>query len=273
MKPEADLSIALLQLDLVWENPDANIAAIDVMMRDPQIDSEACDILVLPEMWATGFTMNPAQQGVPWSTSCAHSPETWPAPLHAMQRWSRQHDTAVVGSLSCNLLDEGRCVNRCFFMTPDGLKGWYDKRHLFRFAGEDASYSPGAEHVIIPWRGWNILLQICYDLRFPESSRNDGDSPYDLALYVANWPDVRTSAWKTLLQARAIENQAYVGGVNRIGVDANGINHSGSSAIHHPKGQRIATSARQETHWVCATLSKAELNDYRNRFPVLKDVI
>ncbi len=273
MKPAADLNIALLQLDLVWENPDANIVAIDSMMRDPQIDSEACDLLVLPEMWATGFTMNPAQQGLPWSTSCAHSQESWTAPLHAMQRWSRQHDTAVVGSLSCNLLDEGRCVNRCFFMTPDGLKGWYDKRHLFRFAGEDASYSPGTEHVIIPWRGWNILLQICYDLRFPESSRNEADSPYDLALYVANWPEVRTSAWKTLLQARAIENQAYVGGVNRIGVDANGINHSGSSAIHHPKGQRIATSTRQETHWVCATLSKAELNDYRNRFPVLQDVI
>lgn len=158
-------------------------------------------------------------------------------------------------------------------MTPDGLKGWYDKRHLFRFAGEDASYSPGNERVMIPWRGWNILLQICYDLRFPESSRNDGDSPFDLALYVANWPEVRASAWKTLLEARAIENQAYVGGVNRIGVDANGINHSGSSAIHHPKGQLLATSTRQETHWVCATLSKAELNDYRNRFPVLKDVI
>jgi predicted amidohydrolase len=96
MKPAADLNIALLQLDLVWENPDANIAAIDTMMRDPQIDSKACDILVLPEMWATGFTMNPAQQGLHWSTSCAHSQESWPAPLHAMQRWSRQHNTAVV---------------------------------------------------------------------------------------------------------------------------------------------------------------------------------
>ena len=273
MKPAADLQIALLQFDLVWENPNANIAAIDTLMRDPQIDSESYDILVLPEMWATGFTMNPLQQGLSWNTSCVHSQETWPEPLLAMQRWSRQHNAAVVGSLSCNLLDEGRCVNRCFFMTPDGLKGWYDKRHLFRFAGEHLSYSPGKERVIIPWRGWNVLLQICYDLRFPESSRNDGHSPYDLALYVANWPEVRASAWKTLLQARAIENQAYVSGVNRVGVDANGINHDGSSAIHHPKGPIIAASASQETHWVCAKLSKTELNDYRNRFPVLNDVM
>ncbi|MDE0978868.1 MAG: nitrilase family protein [Flavobacteriales bacterium] len=273
MKPAVELKIALLQLELVWENSDANIAAIDTLMGDPQLNSDAYDLLVLPEMWATGFTMNPLQQGLSWNISCAHSPETWPEPLQAMQRWSRQHNAAVVGSLSCNLLDENRCVNRCFFMTPDGLAGWYDKRYLFRFAGEDDSYSPGKERVVIPWRGWNILLQICYDLRFPESSRNDDNSPYDLALYVANWPEVRASAWKTLLKARAIENQAYVAGVNRIGVDANGINHNGLSAIHHPKGQTSAASEFQETHWVCATLSKAELTDYRSRFPVLKDVL
>ncbi len=268
---KGDLNIALLQLDLAWENPEDNIAQIDAHMNDSGIRNEDCDVIVLPEMWATGFTMQPKKQGVSWKAAFTGNAQDWPNPLQAMLRWSQQHDTAVVGSLSCHLIEEDRCVNRCFFITPEGLQGWYDKRHLFRFAGEDEAYNPGTSQVVIPWRGWNILLQICYDLRFPESSRNQEMKPYDLALYVANWPEVRSSAWKALLPARAIENQAYVAGVNRIGEDGMGINHNGLSSCYTPKGDRIAESTANQSVWLFATLDKKELLDYRSRFPVLKD--
>ncbi|MDA0303741.1 MAG: amidohydrolase [Bacteroidetes bacterium] len=273
MSTTADLKIALLQLDLAWENPDANMAQIDEHMSDRVVSAGDWDVLVLPEMWATGFTMQPLKMGIPWRTSFVQTADDWPLPLQAMLRWSRQHNAAVVGSLSCHLQDDNRSVNRCVFMTPEGLRGWYDKRHLFRFAGEDDAYSGGKERITLAWRGWNILLQICYDLRFPESSRNLQNEPYDVALYVANWPEVRASAWTTLLPARAIENQAYVAGVNRIGVDANGILHKGLSAIHDPKGHVLAAARAHETQWISATLSRLELDQYRERFPVLKDVL
>tara|TARA_B110000285_G_scaffold234643_1_gene312326 strand:- start:3471 stop:4292 length:822 start_codon:yes stop_codon:yes gene_type:complete len=273
MSTTEDLNIALLQLDLAWESPEVNIAQIDLHMNDLVMSHGDWDVLVLPEMWATGFTMQPLKAGIPWEMAFAQTAENWSLPLQAMLRWSRQHDAAVVGSLSCHLLDEERCVNRCFFMTPEGLMGWYDKRHLFRFAGEDASYSPGAEQMTISWRGWDILLQVCYDLRFPESSRNFQDEPYDLALYVANWPEVRASAWSALLPARAIENQAYVAGVNRIGLDANGVHHNGLSAIHAPKGDVVLAAQANATQWISAMLSRADLNHYRERFPVLNDIV
>ena len=268
----AHLKIALLQCDLVWENPEANTNQIHTWMSQSDLLQEDCDLLLLPEMWATGFTMEPKSKGVVLPSDFSDSPQNWPVPLQAMMQWSQMHNAAVVGSLSCYLSEEDKCVNRCFFMTPDGIQGWYDKIHLFSFAGEDVPYQPGNKKVIIPWRGWNILLQICYDLRFPETSRNHPISPFDLILFVANWPEVRSSAWTALLPARAIENQTYVAGVNRIGQDAKGNNHLGYSAVYSPQGNIISTENHNVNGWIFAVLDKPALQQYREKFPVLKDM-
>lgn len=268
---DAPLRVALLQAVLAWEDAATNEAHFDARVHNLLFESSSLDLLVLPEMWATGFTMNPHETGMTWKDTWAKDVNRWPAPLQAMHRWSVQSRAACVGSLACVLEEANRCVNRCFFVTPDGTLHWYDKKHLFGFAGESNSYSPGQERQIVTWRGWNILLQVCYDLRFPVFSRNRKEAPYDIALYVANWPEPRREAWLTLLSARAIENQSYVIGVNRVGVDGNGISHSGDSAIFHPKGNVLlqipAHQERSET-WA---LSSSDLLAFRAKFPVLKD--
>ena len=264
------LRIGLLQCPLDWENAPANIARLNDHFESFSAD-ERFDVMVLPEMWSTGFTMSPMVHGMPWKDEWTGQPDLWPEPLRAMHRWSRRHQSAVVGSLACFLMDENRCVNRCFFVTPSGELHRYDKKHLFTFAGESEAYSAGESPTIVEWRGWRIFLQICYDLRFPVFSRNSISNRYDLALYVANWPEARATAWQQLLPARALENQCYVAGVNRIGLDAQGINHAGNSVIVDPKGRVLREAESHQTVWITADLSWSELETYRAKFPVLRD--
>lgn len=266
--PRPDLRIAALQTDLAWEDPISNIARIDDHFA--QLDGTV-DLIVLPEMWATGFTMDPQTHGCALAKGWMKDEGSWPEPLVAMRNWAQAQNAAVVGSLSCRIESQGVAVNRCFFVPPVGAVAHYDKRHLFSFAGEPAAYAPGAQRVVVHWRGWNMLLHVCYDLRFPVFSRNTPDSPYDAAIYVANWPEIRVDAWSALLRARAIENQCYIVGVNRVGADGKGIAHSGASAIMSPLGQTLAGIAPHATGWLYAVASGNELERYRKKFPVLHD--
>lgn len=245
-----------LQIDLAWQDPEGNIARIDALLE--RVCESAPDLVVLPEMWTTGFTMSPETV----------DPAAFDAGLEAMKRWSKRTNAAWFGSLMAE--DSKGFHNRGVFVKPTGEVTHYDKRHLFTFAGEDAHYVAGAERVVVEWRGWRILLQICYDLRFPVFSRNTGD--WDLALYVANWPAVRSNAWSSLLAARAIENCGWVCGVNRIGTDGNEQTYDGRSAIVGPRGELFLPSADQpEADFVEAKLSMDDLLAYREKFPALKD--
>lgn len=267
-KSAQDLRVAALQTDLHWENPKANILSAE---RQMDVLNDSTDLIVLPEMWATGFSMQPDKIAMEWDDRWRTNPDQWPAPLQAMMRWSQEKNAAVVGSLSCKILQGKRYVNRCFFVSPTQGLEWYDKRHLFGFAGENDVYSAGGSSKNIEWRGWKLRLQICYDLRFPVFGRNQASNPYDVLIYVANWPKSRIPAWKALVNARAIENQCYAIGVNRIGADGNGIAHNGCSLLLHPKGHALAESIEDESVWIQATLSAKELIDFRAKFPVLDD--
>ena len=182
--------------------------------------------------------------------------------------WAERYKMAVAGSFIAR--EEGKYYNRAFFVTPDGEASYYDKRHLFRMAGEDRHFSAGDKPLVVRYKDWNICLQVCYDLRFPVWSRNVNNA-YDLLIYVANWPEARKKAWKVLLQARAIENMAYVCGVNRVGVDGKGFAFRGDSMIYDARGKKLADAGkRDETTRTCA-LSKTDLEAFRTKFPAWKD--
>ncbi|KAA1192849.1 amidohydrolase [Pseudohalioglobus sediminis] len=247
-----DMKVSLVQRELAWESPAENrdhIAdALDAMTERP-------DLVVLPEMFTTGFSMNAvANAEAPGGPS-----EQW------LQRQARRLDCAITGSIAVR--DGEQVFNRMLFATPEACHH-YDKRHLFRMAGEHKRYQGGKARVVVNWRGWRILLQVCYDLRFPVFSRNRND--YDLALYVANWPAARRAHWRQLLIARAIENLAYVIGVNRIGDDANGLHYSGDSLAIGPEGDIMADLLDQPAT-TSVTLSAAQLEAYRQRFPAHRD--
>lgn len=262
------LRVAALQASLAWENPEANCVAFSQELDSLQ---EPSDLIVLPEMWATGFTMNPKTHACSLPLGWQDDEDRWPAPLKAMRKWAYERDAAIIGSLACQDKTLAHPVNRCFFVPPSGSVECYDKRHLFTFAGEDAAYGPGDERVIVEWRGWRILLQVCYDLRFPVFSRNRTADRYDAAVYVANWPAARRQAWSNLLIARAIENQCYVAGVNRVGLDGMGIEHSGCSALIDPYGRTQAQLDLNASGWMIGSWDRAELERYRAKFPVLGD--
>lgn len=269
MNASSNLRVAALQTDLIWEDAAANIDRIQGHLT--RLTTPA-DLIVLPEMWATGFTMKPGAFGCVLGGNWEDDEPGWPAPLAAMRSWAAKHDAAVIGSLSCRVEGaSGGAVNRCFFVPPTGRVQCYDKRHLFGFAGEPVAYAPGADRVLVDWRGWRILLQVCYDLRFPVFSRNQASDPYDAAVYVANWPKVRAEAWSKLLPARAIENQCYVVGVNRVGEDGNGIEHSGHSALIDAYGNISASLPPSEEGWIYAEWDQNEIERYREKFPVLRD--
>ena len=214
--------------------------------------SDEKDIFILPEMFSTGFTMN---TGVAEKRIEGEFPSvTW------MKKQAAQLNAAVVGSVAIS--EDDGSYNRLFFVRPNGEVSQYNKRHLFSFAGEHEYYQAGEEQSVVEWKGWKILLNICYDLRFPIWTRNEiinGSPKYDLLIYVANWPSVRAEVWKTLLRARAIENVSYVIGVNRIGEDGNGHVYSGDSAIINFRGESVET------------LSLEELQTFRAKFPALED--
>jgi len=243
-----DLAVTLIQCELAWEKPEDNRRLIAGLIDElPQ----ATDLIVLPEMFTTGFTMNALEN--------AEDPggitEQWLLDL------ARDRDCAITGSLAVR--DNDGVYNRMLFATPEGLN-YYDKRHLFRMAGEHNRYLPGEDRVVVQWRDWRINLQVCYDLRFPVFSRNQGD--FDLILYVANWPAKRGHHWRQLLIARAIENQACVVGVNRIGSDANGVDYQGDSLAIAADGE-ILFDLKDRSESAQLVLSSGALQQYREKFP------
>lgn len=247
-----DLNVTLIQCELAWEQPSDNRRQIGDMINNL---AETTDLILLPEMFTTGFSMN--------ALANAEQPggdtEIW------LQELAIQHDCAITGSIAVQV-DTG-VYNRMLFATPEGVSH-YDKRHLFRMAGEHKRYLPGSERVIVDWRGWRILLQVCYDLRFPVFSRNRED--YDLALYVANWPAPRRQHWRQLLLARAIENLACVVGVNRVGSDARGLDYSGDSLAIGADGT-VLQDMTNKNGAARVVLSGAALQRYRESFPCQLD--
>jgi len=249
-----DLRAALIQSDLAWEEIDANISNFDCKINSI---GEKTDIILLPEMFTTGFTMNAERV----SQGMDGSAVAW------MKKKSAETNAHITGSLI--IQDGGNFYNRLIWAMPGGKIHTYDKKHLFRYAGEDATYTPGTAGITVEIKGWRIRPFICYDLRFPLWTRNMNNQ-YDAALFIASWPESRSLHWKSLLAARAIENQCYVIGVNRVGTDGNGIRYSGDSAVINYRGEVMYISHDNETIHTF-TLSHGELADYRKNFPFWKD--
>ncbi len=248
------MKITLVQNDLVWEDKQANLKNAEQIIESIK---EPTDLIVLPEMFSTGFTVNPA------SFAEAENGET----LSKLQSWAKRKEAAIITSFIVK--DEGNYFNRAFFIFPDGTYRTYNKRHLFRMGGEDKRYTMGQDRTIVQYKGFRIMLQICYDLRFPVWARNRND--YDLLVYIANWPASRAEAWKTLLKARAIENQSYLVGVNRIGEDGNGLAHSGNSALINFKGEEESQFEPNKEQYLTYTISKTEQDEFRQKFPTFLD--
>lgn len=253
------MHITLLQSDLYWHDPVANRAALEERIFNLP---EKTDLVVLPEMFTTGFTMDARSVAEPMNLTTF--------------RWLKQmaQQTGAVVTGSYVVQEKGDYYNRLIWMQPDGQFDTYDKRHLFRMAGEDGVYTAGTRRLIKEWKGWRICPLICYDLRFPVWSRNQHaestDFAYDLLLYVANWPAARRTAWNTLLQARAIENLSYAVGVNRVGKDGNGHLYTGDSAVIDFKGDVLFRQTNTElTHQ--QMLSLDDLQAFRAKFPANLD--
>ncbi len=249
-----NLKIAALQTSLFWENAEANRAMFEEKLA---AIAEPVDLIVLPEMFTTGFSMKSNQLAEP---ALLHT-HKW---MHMM---AQQKNALVLGSYIVQ--EKGHFYNRLLAMEPSGAYHCYDKRHLFRMGGENEFYSAGADKVIISWRGVNIRPLICYDLRFPVWSRNVAND-YDLLLYVANWPAPRAHVWRALLMARALENQCYVVGVNRVGTDGEGLNYAGDSMIIDYKGNILANGFEQEVS-LLAEINLTDLQDFRQKFPAYLD--
>jgi omega-amidase len=248
------LSVTLIQTDLYWENVTANLAALEEKIASlPEVG----DVIVLPEMFNTGFTMNTSlAEPVNLTTT------KW------MKQIAEQTGALLIGSFAVR--ENGKFFNRLLCVRPDGTFLHSDKRHLFSIGKEHLAYSPGNSRLTFSWKGWNICPLVCYDLRFPVWSRNHYNSPYDLLIYVANWPAKRIHAWDTLLKARAIENQAYVVGVNRTGTDGSNLEYHGNSAALDYLGEPLALLGQADTEKT-VQLSKEKLNQYRAVFPALAD--
>jgi omega-amidase len=248
-----ELRISMIQTELVWEECNANLEALARMIRPL---AQQTDLIILPEMFTTGFTM-----------AAARLAEPTPGPtLEWMQEQAALTGAAITGSYIAG--DEKGHYNRLVWMHPDGRYDHYDKRHLFTLAGEQNHYLPGRRHLIVEYRGWRILPLVCYDLRFPVWSRNT--QSYDLLIYVANWPERRAYAWRQLLIARAIENQAYTIGVNRIGRDGNEVYYSGDSMLLDYAGQ-VRYRAAHTTDTFTTTISRQEQDAFRQKFRFLAD--
>ena len=265
------LTITTIQSNLIWEEKSANLRLLEQKIAGIE---EKTEIVILPEMFSTGFSMRPEALA---ETMDGETVE-W------MKRVSRENGVVLTGSIMIE--EDGNYFNRLIWMLPNGQYGLYDKRHLFAFGEEDQHYSAGNKRLIASVKGWKINLQVCYDLRFPVWARNrvfdsaqtpeQGTSTplsvfeYDVLIYVANWPERRSHAWKTLLCAWAIENQCYVVGVNRVGSDANNIYYSGNSLIIDPLGQVLYHMADEEDVNTI-TLQKEMLEEVRSKFPFWKD--
>ena len=248
-----NLTITMLQMDLQWQNPTGNYNAADQLISDIE---DSTDLIILPEMFNTGFTLDAAENA-----------EAMDGPtVEWLRKTSARMGTAICGSLIVE--DNGKHYNRMVWVLKDGTLGYYDKRHLFRMGGEDEGFSAGNVRTTFNIGDWRIFPQICYDLRFPAWSR--GLNEFDLMIYVANWPATRQSSWDILLPARAVENQCYVAGINRIGVDDNDIIYTGGSMALDFLGRSVKCSGIDESA-VTTTLKGSTLKRYRDKFPAWKD--
>lgn len=250
------LNIHLIQTHLHWEDIDLNLNHLEAKIKSIQTES---DIIILPEMFSTGFTMTPEKL----------AEENGGKALLWMQKMASEKKCAIVGSLS--IKEHNSYFNRLYWVMPDTSYSYYNKRHLFRMGKEQEHYSAGSEKLIIQYKGWKICPLVCYDLRFPVWSRNTKNNPYDALIYVANWPAIRSYPWKQLLIARAIENQSYVIGVNRIGEDGNNIPHSGDSMVIGPKGEILSGNHENQDTVIVANIALNPLKEFRNQFPAMMD--
>ncbi len=255
--PEQDLRVCIIQQPLVWQNPEANRQHFADLIRQ---QAQSTDLIVLPEMFTAGFSMDSRK------VAEAADGDT----LAWMRKLAIETGAVITGSFAAlvNDSEEAMPTNRLIWMRPNGSFETYDKRHLFRMAGEHKHYQAGKERLLVKHKGWRICPMVCYDLRFPVWCRNQDD--YDLSIFVANWPAARAYHWSQLLKARAIENLACVVGVNRVGEDANGHAYSGDSIILDAQGKALV-EPKSEAGVFHATLSAAELRQYRERFPAHLD--
>ena len=251
------LRITLAQSAIAWGDKDFNLRL--QYLRLNQVGGYS-DLVVLSETFSTGFDMKPA---------AVAEPVDGPT-ISTLRRWATECEVAICGSFIACGDTPGTYANRAFFLTPEGNAHFADKRHLFRMGGEAEHYTPGEKRLIVNYRGWNICLLVCYDLRFPVWSRNRHNE-YDLLIYVANWPASRRKVWDVLLQARALENISYVCGVNRIGEDFHGTPHDGGSAAWSPKGERLAHVPDHAEGIATTTLDGDALQRFREKFPAWKD--
>ena len=247
--PNNPLRVSLVQFEIAWEDPLANCALLEEKLQHL---INQTDVVVLPEMFSTGFSMNEN-----WA-EIGHGPV-----IKWLKLMANRLNALVVGSIKCK--ENNQFFNRFVALTPNGEKFSYDKKHLFRMGGEDQFYTAGNEKQIISYKNWNIAAFVCYDLRFPVWSRNV-DLSYDVAIYVANWPAVRAHAWNTLLRARAIENLSYVVGVNRIGQDGNEIQYQGDSALISYLGNDLLNLSNKDSIQTLS-ISKSDLMEFRAKFP------
>ncbi|MCH2214755.1 MAG: amidohydrolase [Flavobacteriales bacterium] len=250
MSVRTTLKVALLQTELAWEDVEYNLQMAGRNLSHLPAD---VDLVVLPEMFSTGFTMSPQKV----------AEENSGRTMTLIRQFSEDKGLAICGSFAATEAD--RYFNRFFWISDGDFEHQYDKRHLFRMAQENKVYTQGEEDQRIDFKGWKIMPRICYDLRFPVWSRSND---VDLQIYVANWPSMRVDAWDKLLLARAIENQCYVIGVNRIGKDGNEVPYSGHSVVIGPKGNAITTPENEEEGWIIASIDLEELRAFRKAFPV-----
>lgn len=247
------MKISILQLDTFWHDKRRNLDVVERLVSQ----NSGSDIYVLPEMFATGFSNEVGKLGEPIDGMI----------VERMKKIAMQNDAAICGSLI--LEDSGKYYNSFLFVKPDGEIVRYDKRHLFRFGGEADMFSAGNNRVVVDYKGFRILLQVCYDLRFPVWCRNRND--YDMIFYIANWPDSRRSVFDTLVKARAIENQAFVVAVNRVGNDGVGLHYDGGSCIIDFKGEYIGQCTDNEECVITTDLKFEDLMAFRTKFPAWSD--
>ncbi len=251
-----DLTLAIIQQDIAWENEEENLSLFASNINIIKEEHPTVDMMVLPEMFTTGFTMNPA--------SVAETMNG--ATVEWMKEIALETESAICGSIIIE--ENGRFFNRFIMAKPDQQINYYDKKHLFAFAGEDEKFTPGSKKVKMEYKGWSIMPFVCYDLRFPVWCRNTEMS--DIMIFVANWPEARIVHWNSLLPARAIENQCYVIGVNRIGKDKNNLIYTGQSAVYDPSGQCIVNLDSREG-FELVHLEKSKIISSREGLPFWKD--
>ncbi len=246
-----NLHISCIQTELFWEDVEQNLKHFEILFNQL---SKSTELVILPEMFTTGFSMKTEKLAEKMDGRSF----AW------LQEQASKINKIIIGSII--IKDQGAYFNRLFVIFTDGNYEYYDKRHLFRMGNEHKHYSAGNKRLVFNYKNWRICPLTCYDLRFPVWSRNQND--FDLLIYIANWPESRREVWKKLLPARAIENQVYVAGVNRIGNDGEGLSYAGDTVLINPKGEIMAETKEHKEQIIDANLSLNELNRFRKKFPV-----